>query len=377
MLAQPQSPVEIEFRGRVMSLPSDEWSRRAFVSAGLLAGGSLVGATGNTYAASTQKTPPANGAGRIDVHQHFLPQEFLAALARHGMSAWAPATWSADGALAMMDENEIAVGILSLSTPGPHLGDDLEGRTLAQQVNERLAELVKSRPDRFGMFASVPLPDVDGALGAIRYAYDDLAADGVILLASTRGVYLGEPDWEPVMAELNRRSAVVFVHPGPLAGPPVPGVHPAVEDFLLDTTRAATNLVLKGVPRRYPKLRFILSHAGGFLPYAAYRIAAIAGVVDPTIDSNNLLADLSNFYFDTALSGSPTVMPSLLTFARPGHVLFGSDWPYAPRKTVQYFTDNLDKYQGLDTDGHAAINRTNAEALFSRLAKQQHAYKSK
>ena len=287
------------------------------------------------------------------------------------MSAWAPAAWSEQGALAMMDQYEIAVGILSLSTPGPHLGNDAEAGTLTKQVNERLADLVNRHPDRFGMFASVPLPDVDGSLEAIRHAYDDLSTDGVILLASTRGVYLGDPAWEPVMAELDRRRAIVLVHPGPLASAPVPGVHPALEDFLLDTTRAATNLALKGVLTRHPNIRFILAHAGGFVPYAAYRIAVLANNVDPKIDEAGVLEDLASFYFDTALSGSPTVLPSLLAFAKPGRVLFGSDWPYAPQQTVGYFTENFDHHQGLDAAGHAAINRTNAEALFPRLARQR------
>lgn len=309
-----------------------------------------------------------SGASRIDTHQHLLPPEFLAALDRHGMSAWAPAKWSAAGALAMMDEHEIATGILSLSTPGPHLGDDAEARVLSQQVNERIAGLVHDRPDRFGMFACVPLPDIDGSLEAIRHAYDTLSTDGVVLLANNKGVYVGDPSFDPVMEELNRRAAVVFIHPGPLPGPPAKGIHPSLADFLLDTTRAAINLVANGIPRRFPKLKIILSHGGGFLPYAAYRITNLSNVITPSVDPDAMLADLTSFYFDTALSGSPTVLPSLLSFARPGRVLFGSDWPYCPDKTVGVFTGNLDAYSGLDAAGHAAINRGNAEQLFPRLA---------
>ena len=309
------------------------------------------------------------GAARIDVHQHTLPPEFLAALERHGMSDWEPQSWSAAGAIAMMDAHEIATGVLSLSTPGPHLGDDAEARDLARQVNERLAELVKDRPDRFGMFASVPLPDIDGTLEAIEHAYDDLKADGVILLASNQGTYLGDSSYEPVMAELERRAAVAFIHPGPLPGPVVPGIHPSIADFLLDTTRAATDLVLNGVLRRYPSIRFILSHAGGFVPYAAHRIANLAHVVDGNVDAGDVLEDLATFYFDTALSGSPTALPSLLAFARPGHVFFGSDWPYCPTETVSYFTEEFDAYEHLDQAGHTAIDRSNAEALMPRFSK--------
>ncbi|OTP76199.1 2-amino-3-carboxymuconate 6-semialdehyde decarboxylase [Caballeronia sordidicola] len=108
----------------------------------------------------------------------------------------------------------------------------------------------------------------------------------------------------------------------------------------------------------------ILSHAGGFIPYAAYRISQQSNVADPV----DMLHQLSNFYFDTALSASPTVLPSLLPFAKPGHVLFGSDSPYATNKTIGYFADHLDAYPGLDLAGHAGVNRKNAEVLFPRLA---------
>lgn len=338
------------------------WTRRSVLDASIAMSGMLAG---NALA----RTPDRIASGsRIDVHQHILPPEFLAALDRHGMSAWAPVKWSAAGAIAVMDEHRIATGVLSLSTPGPHLGDDAEARGLAKAVNERIAGLVQGRPDRFGMLASVPLPDIQGSLEAIRHAFDDLSADGVILMANTRGVYVGDPAFDPVMEELNRRGAVVLVHPGPLSGPPAKGIHPSLADFLLDTTRAAINLVGNGVPRRFPKLRIILSHAGGFLPYAGYRIANLSNVIDPKVDPQAMLADLSSFYFDTALSGSPTVLPSLLAFARPGHVLFGSDWPYCPDKTVRYFTDTLDGYPGLAAAGHTAIDRGNAERLFPRLA---------
>ena len=308
-----------------------------------------------------------DGASRIDMHQHLLPPEFVAALERHGMGGWAPAGWSAEGALAMMDAHEIAIGVLSLSTPGPCLGDQSESRLLTRQINQRLAELVRGRPDRFGMFASVPLPDIDGSLEAIRHAYDDLSTDGVVLLASNQGTYLGDPAYEPVMAELDRRAAVVFVHPTHLPGPPARGVHPALADFLLDTTRAAISLVLHGIPRRCPNLKIILSHAGGFLPFAAYRVANLANVIDQEVSYSDVLDGLSSFYFDTALSSSPSALPSLLNFARPGHVVFGSDSPYCEEKVISFFTDGLDRYEDLDPEGHAAINRRNAEILLPRL----------
>jgi predicted TIM-barrel fold metal-dependent hydrolase len=198
-------------------------------------------------------------------------------------------------------------------------------------------------------------------------ALDELGADGVCLLANNAGRYLGDPVEDELFAALNERHTVVFVHPSALPGPAVAGVPPFAADFLLDTTRAAMNLVVHDVPRRYRRLKIILAHAGGFLPYAAHRIAA--GLIEPTRrDPLTLLEDLAGFYFDTALSGSPTALPSLLAFAKPGHVLFGSDWPFAPEPAVAWFTGGLDNFPGLDADGHTAIDRRNAQALFPRFA---------
>ncbi|MGW1798743.1 amidohydrolase family protein [Streptomyces sp. NPDC001984] len=220
---------------------------------------------------------------------------------------------------------------------------------------------------RFGYVATVPLPDPDAAVAAATHALDELAADGVVLLADTDGVYLGHPGHDPLLAELDRRRAVVFVHPSQLPAPPVPGLPPFAADFLLDTTRAAANLVLHGVPCRYPNLKIILSHAGGFLPYAAHRITA-ALVAETGRGYEEILEDLRSFWFDTALSGSPSALPSLLAFARPDRVVFGTNWPFAPEIAVAHFTGEYDRYHGLDTAAHHAINRGNALALLPRLS---------
>lgn len=308
---------------------------------------------------------------RIDVHQHLVPPRYASWLRALGVDEAGgrelPA-WSAEDALAVMDAHDIARAILSVSTPGVHPDpgkrDDAGARALARELNEFAAETARDHPGRFGFFATLTLPDVDGALTEAAYAFDTLGAAGVILLANTHGHYLGRPEDEPLFAELNRRRAVVFVHPSVLPGPPVPGVPPFAADFLLDTTRAAYRLVQSGVVRRHPALEIILAHAGGFLPYASHRLMA-ALLAEGGRAPGELLEDMRSFYFDTALSGSPAALPSLLAFAKPGHVLFGSDWPFAPAPAVSYFTGQLDAYAGLDAAGHAAIDRASAEALLS------------
>ena len=307
---------------------------------------------------------------RIDVHQHLLPPAYTTWLRAKGVHAAGGRElpqWSPQQAIALMDAYGVGTALLSLSTPGTWLGDSDEAAAMARQVNEFGAELVKDRPDRFGYFATVPLPDLDAAVDVAVQALDELAADGVVLLANNDGVYLGDPAHEPLLAELDRRGAVVLVHPSELPGPTVPGLPPFAADFLLDTTRAATNLVLHGVPRRYPNLKIILSHGGGFLPYAAHRITA-ALVAETGRGLEEVLADLRGFWFDTALSGSPSALPSLLAFARPERVLFGTDWPFAPELAVAYFTGEYDRYPGLDAAGHHAVDRGNVLALFPRLS---------
>jgi len=263
-----------------------------------------------------------------------------------------------------MDERGVETSILSVSTPGVHLGDDAEARAHAREVNEFAAKVVHDHPTRFGLFATLTLPDVDGALAELAYAFDTLRADGIVLLANSQGLYLGDPRFDPLFDELNRREAVVFVHPSILPGlAPLPGVPTFVVDFLLDTTRSAIGLVRSGTLDRCPNIRVILSHAGGFLPYAAYRIGLAAS---PTANALEGVARLERFYFDTALSSSPTALPSLLAFAKPDHVLYGSDFPYAPAFVVEAFAGLYEDFPLAETK-RASIDRDAAERLFPRL----------
>ncbi len=321
---------------------------------------------------------------RIDVHQHLLPPVYVDWLRKHHIDEAGGRDlpdWSAEAALALMDQIGTATAILSVSTPGTGpAADAAEAVRVAREVNDFSAELVKDQPERFGFFATLTLPHIEQALAETTRALDDLGADGVILLANTNGTYLGQPEHEELFAELDRRSAVAFIHPAELPGPAVAGIPPFAADFLLDTTRAAFLLVRNGIRTRYPNIKFILSHAGGFVPYASHRMALpifgeslqqiqdlkqmpgeVAGRGLPDV-----LDDFAGFYFDIALSGTPAALPSLLAFAKPGHVLFGSDFPFAPPVAVQYFTATGDAYADAD---HAAINRDNALALFPRLAK--------
>ncbi|MEU3330175.1 amidohydrolase family protein [Streptomyces albus] len=309
---------------------------------------------------------------RIDVHQHIVPPVWAETLAAQGLDSggWAIPDWSPRSAIAMMDEQGIATGVLSVTAPGVHLGDDARARDLARAVNEYGAEVVKDFPDRFGHFASIPLPGIDAAVAEAVHALDTLHADGVVLMSNARGRYLGDPGFEPLWAELDCRGANVFIHP---AQPPMdllPGTPAPLADYVFDTTRSALNLALNGVMHRYPNVRVILSHGGGFLPYAAYRFTGlISTVVDRERTTEDILRDLKRFYFDTALSASPSALPALLAFAEPGHLLYGSDWPFAPREAGSYYNHYLETYPDYAPGQADAIDRKNAEILFPRLAR--------
>jgi len=310
---------------------------------------------------------------RIDTHHHVVPPVWADALRTLGYFGGQPApAWSAQLALDVMGELQISTAITSVGRPGVYLGDRAGTARLARSVNEFSAQLARDHPGRFGFFASLPLPDVDDSLAEIEHAFDVLGADGVIVLTNVAGTYLGDPAWEPVMAELALRGAVVFIHPtAPHGLPLLPGVPPFVADFLLDTTRALLNMVHHATLQRHPQLRVIASHAGGFLPYAAARIASLVdGANDLRPDRDEVLQVLRTLWFDTALSASRFTLPSLLAFARPERILYGSDWPYARGDNHRYFTDELDAYP-LPQEVHLAINQTNAASLFPGRVSQQ------
>lgn len=307
---------------------------------------------------------PSTGAlRRIDTHHHVVPPFYREWLQRKGLTAGGKPIpeWSPEAALSLMDQTGVRAAILSVSTPGVGPGGTDEAAQMARAVNEYSAQVAQDHPGRFGFFATVTMPDLDRAKTEVAHALDDLGADGVVLLTNTDGTYLGDESLHPLLEELDARAAVAFIHPSALPAEPVDGIAPYVADFLLDTTRAAINLARTGTLERFPRIRFILSHAGGFLPFAASRVAAAAA---PDGDMDHGLDLLRRFYFDTALSASSSSLPSLLAFAKPDHVLYGSDFPYAPAARSRYFTEQLDAF---DLD-HPAVDHRNAEKLLPRWA---------
>lgn len=277
-------------------------------------------------------------SGLIDVHAHLLPDFYVeqATAAGHahpdGMGGWP--SWSVRDHLELMDRNGISTAMLSLSSPGVHFGDDKAARVLARRVNEYTAEVARDHRGRFGTFVSLPLPDVAGALEEITFAFDELGVDGVALLTHTDGVYLGDERLEPVFAELDRRGAVVFLHPtSPVCweqsalGRPRPMV-----EYLFDTARTVTDLVMAGVLTRHPDLRVIVPHCGGAIPVLADRINEFMQLFVPSREASPLDAvqQLRALYYDMAGTAFPRQVPALLKLVDPDRVLFGSDYCWTP-----------------------------------------------
>ncbi len=315
---------------------------------------------------------------RIDVHTHLIRPFYAEQLEPHGgdpsgwsYPGWSYPEWSPTQALSFMDDQEIAVAMLSLTAPGIEGWRVGKERTeIARRVNDYGASLVQQRPDRFGYFATPPLPDIDSALKEIDRAYYRLKVDGVVLHSNYDGIYLADPAFEPVWEELNRRSAVVFIHSTTPKGVKVlPGVPGPLEDYPAETTRAALDLVIAGHLTRFSATKIILSHGGGFLPYAATRFAELKSSLAFDRTAEELTALMKSFYFDTALS-APTGFPSLMAFAPRGHVVFGTDYPYASEPVSKSFTRNMDNYDEFETGELDEINQ-GARSLFPRLSKQR------
>jgi predicted TIM-barrel fold metal-dependent hydrolase len=322
--------------------------------------------------------PAHSGGGRLDVHQHMIPPVYAHWLADRGVrvSAGRPLPdWSVEAALAQMDLIGTAKAFLSVSTPGlAPARDAADAAAMARAVNDFGAQVVKDHPGRFGLFATVPMTDVKTAVHETVRAFDVLKADGLIMLAHDHGTYLGQRSQADLFAELDARQAVVLIHPDTLPGPAVPDVPPLAADFLLDTSRAAYLLVRNGIIGQYPHIRFVLSHGGGFVPYAAHRMAvSIVGETGRLLTA--VLDDVHRFYVDTALSGSPAALPSLLAFVGDDHVLFGSDWPFAPQAVVQYFTAGLDTYRRDDRALHDAIDHGTAAGLMPGVTRYDDAWR--
>ncbi|MCX5197004.1 amidohydrolase [Streptomyces sp. NBC_00249] len=337
--------------------------------------GAATSATAARVRADGAAAPDDGSGAVIDVHHHFCAPQWRAWAEGKGLvnpKALPPwARWEAGAALDVMDRAGIAVAVLKPMLPARYEGSAQLREAVAVTL-EAAAAAVEAHPGRFVFHAPLFLEDQEASLWALRYGLDELGAVGVNVTANHGGVYLGDPSYDRIFAELDERSAVVDTHPHNLPGGPpgaatVPGLPNFLCDFLLDTTRAAANMIRNRTLDRFPNLSVILPHGGGFLPHIATRMEAFGGCFDPPVEPAVVRDHLHRFYYDTAGPLSPA--GTLLATAGADRILFGSDWPAAPAAmVVDVAVPALAADPAFTALQRRGVNRENALRLMPRLA---------
>ncbi len=339
----------------------DPESRRAFLTGIAALGASVLMPRGESAAQA-----PALKPHRIDVHHHLFPPPFTAEVAARNIQGpvrdWTPARSIDD-----MDKAGVAASMTSVTTPAVSFMDEGGARRLARECNEYAAKLVVDHPGRFGMFAVMPMPHVEGTLREIEYALDTLKADGIALLTSYGDRWLGDPAFAPVMNELNRRKAVVYTHPttANCCRNLVPDVPESIIEFATDTSRTIASLVFSGTAARCPDMRIIFSHGGGTMPFVTERFTRLPRINKSLASRvpNGVEYELKRFYYDTAQAAHPMALASLLRLVSVSQVVFGTDFPY---RTAADHVKGLTDY-GFSAGDLRAIDRENAARLLPRF----------
>ena len=307
---------------------------------------------------------------RIDVHHHPQPSSQIP----QGRAATPPhmKEWTAADSLEDMDKNGVATAVLSLNHPVAVFPKDRdEARKMARAWNEFMTRQGQEHPGRFGTFAILPILDVEGSLREIEYALDTLKADGIGMMTNIGDKWLGDPHYNPIFEELNRRKAVVYTHPyapNCTTNMMMPTINDSVIEFATDTSRAIARLLFTGAAHRYKDIKFIFSHAGGTMPYILERYTrhpltdkALAALVP-----DGVINYMKRFYYDTAQASHPFAMSSITKFVNVSQLLFGTDFPYRNAE---------DHVRGLAECGFSAadlkaIDSDNAHRLLPNLKKK-------
>jgi predicted TIM-barrel fold metal-dependent hydrolase len=381
---------QVSLRGKLLFAPTDDFKRasdpRAHMSATsptlnersverreFLCGLTAAAALATGLAPLSVLAVAARSPRRIDLHHHFVPPLFEQAARERNLFNPALNGLSASRSLDEMDRNGVASAVLSIPSPGTWYGNVELAQRIARDANDCAAKLVNDHKGRFGMFATLTLPDLDSSLAEVAYAFDQLQADGLHLWTNYGDFWLGDPRLSPLLEELNRRKAVVYTHPTTAAccGHLLPEAPVTMIEYGTDTTRTIASLVLSGTTNKYPDIRWIFSHAGGTMPFLVERFLFQAAAQAKTPEGaqkipHGVLYELRRLYFETAQSANPYSMGPLTRLVSKTQICFGTDFPYRP------IADNV---SGLATCGLFSsrdlehIERANAARLLPRLAK--------
>ncbi|MDA0241559.1 MAG: amidohydrolase family protein [Proteobacteria bacterium] len=326
--------------------------------------GTYISGRGTSGAGGGSPTP------RIDVHSHIAPPNYLAELDGDHLRdiGGAVTGWSLEKMIEDMDEGGTTTAVTTVTTPGFWFGDIDRTRRMVREANDYSAKLVQDHPTRFGMFVALPLPDVEASLREIAYGLDELKGDGIGLFTNYRDIWLGDPQFDPVYEELNRRKAVIYVHPESPACCKnlIPDLRDATIEYGADTARAIARTVFSGTASKYPDIKFIWSHAGGTVPFLTERFIRLPNL-NPSLKEklpNGVLHELQKFHYDTAQTAHVYAMSSLTKLVSAAQILFGTDYPFRKSK------DHVDGLRdcGCFTDAELrAIDYENAHRLLPRV----------
>ncbi|HEY0747919.1 MAG TPA: amidohydrolase family protein [Steroidobacteraceae bacterium] len=329
--------------------------------------GFMVAGAPTAWAGATDSALPAAPARRfrIDIHHHIAPPAYVEDM--KSLLFGPTLGWSPEKSIEDMDRAGVATAITSITTPGIWLGDDKQGRRVARECNDYGAKMSADFPGRFGMFAALPLPDTEGSLHEIEYGLDTLKADGIALFTSYRDKWLGDPQFDPVMEELNRRKALVYAHPdAPLCCRNLLRdlFNNSVIEYTADTTRAIANLLFKGAVSRYRDIRWIFSHGGGTVPFVAERLIRIPETYRKLAATvpNGVMAELTRFHYDLAQASHPGALAALTKLFPVSQLLWGTDFPF--RRGEEYVQQHL--AYGFSESDLREIGRDNALQLLPR-----------
>jgi predicted TIM-barrel fold metal-dependent hydrolase len=298
---------------------------------------------------------------RIDVHHHVVPPQFQSTTP---MPVNVPST---EEQLGRLEEFGVAAAVTSIT---PRILDANPGhiRSVVRACNEFQATLIRDHPSRFGSFAALPLPDVDGALEEVAYALDVLKLDGIGLFSNQGGRYLGDPVFDEVFAELNRRQVVIFVHPAHCEAPEHTNLHApdAIVEYVFDTTRAVVNLLYNGTLQRFPSVKMIFSHGAGAAPYLLTRITGMDN--NPKAQVNDCVETMRSLYYDTTSATMHGALRCIQELAGVSHVVWGTDMPFLHGDRLRSEIHHWDDYDGFDAPAKRAIEHDNTLRLLPSLA---------
>ena len=337
-------------------------TRRTF-----LGGAAVLGAGAWVAGQPTNAQPGANEPFRIDVHHHLSSPGFIAEITGRRTGQVPLMKWTVTQSIEDMDKGGVATSVLSISEPSVFFGNFDAARKLARETNEFGAKLIADHPGRFGMFATVPLPDVEGTLREIEYALDTLKMDGVCMMTDYQGKFLGDPAFKPVREELNRRKAVVYTHPfrNDCCRNLVPDVFEPLIELGTDTTRTIASLLFSGSAEQFPDIKWIFSHAGGTAPFLMQRFTyyfAARKDLQPRLPRGPAYY-MERFYYDTANAMTIHPLASLTKLVTPTQILFGTDFPFLTAKSTAAGLREVGLFNTADL---RAIERDNAVQLMPR-----------